>query len=729
MKQIIRKILPAGLAIASGVLMASAGVKGPQNFDFIKFRYQKESPSVFHDSKAQNEMRLRQLMDMRGGAQLKGEVTNPKPAIELGPTTLVGNIDAPNGELWYYIGDMVYEEIPPHDNVWFTDRILQEYTFTIYDGDMNQIGVLKDKMDYADNEVRVVLCEITPVATRNFFNTDDKIELMVALAVNIEGGGNNYRTLVYALDGEKDEDGDDKVIDIMPDLVGDVIEGPSTDGTDNFYITFTEDIFEPEEGGSDDGFWPYLLAQKAGINVYGKAIDDSGPRLIFSKVIPLIQLPGDQQDVPALISLRNGEDVVFCISEYKEPFYNRYDDPMSEELTQREGNSLIINLYKASEDNLTVFSTTEIPVVLDPMKDADGNPTCLFSYFSVGNLGHRSDILFDAPGVEAGKPDFIITRGNYQVSTDGITNSYFTYKNDGTLKNTLFLYADGTRSLGNIEGFEPQQLFVSRDTYGYVYNFVNLYSAKTATMIDADYYYDDDSDSELLTATVDRTPAGDSYQYVFELRYPQVDDDENDLLRFMYINADGSYDHIEYVNMGKNVAYAQSYITTQALAPHAYSTSDVPTFMCLVKRGVEDAVKIEELMVAEAMTEENPQGKTLLQVGPSDKGILASIVPEFGTDNKGGRLFVYYYDDAVNGYTMDIYSLPLNDEVGAVDEITDALPGLDVEGSELTAAGEIRVYTLDGKEVAAGTGRVEFASLQKGVYIVKVGDKTYKIVK
>ena len=402
---------------------------------------------------------------------------------------------------------------------------------------------------------------------------------------------------------------------------------------------------------------------------------------------------------------------------------------MSVEMTRREGNNLMINLYNASEESLELFSTTKIPMELDPMADVAGNPTCLFSYYSVGSLGHRSDILFDAPGVEPGKPDFIITRGNYQISTDGITNSYYTYKNDGSLKNTLFVYADGTLAMGDIKGFEPQQLFVSKDQYGYVYNFVNLYSAKTETQIDADYYYDDDSDSELLAANVARTPEGDTYKYVFELRYPIVDDDENDLLRFMYINRDGSYDHIEYVNMGKGVAYAQSYLSTEALAPHAYSTSAVPAFMMLVKRGLEgEGALIEELMVAEATTEENPEGKVLLEIGPDNRGILSSIVPEFASEDTAGKLFVYYYESESAMFYLDIYHLPL-DEVGAVDNIGSDYPQLAVDGTTLTAEGMIHIYNLEGKLVASGLNSVEFASLESGVYVVTAGGKSCKIMK
>ncbi len=723
------KIFLASALLLSGTSLTALGQKkAPQKYDISKHRYQIDSPSVFHNRMAKETQRLNALIESKGAPRKAAAFENPEPLISLPPSNITGNIDAPNGELWYYIGEFVYEDIPPHDDVWFTDHILRKYTFTIYDTEMKPIGVIKDEMEYLDDEIRVPSIDLTPVATRNFFNTDDNIEIMVSLAVNHEGYGNNYRTLVYALDGKTNADGYNKPIAVLDDWVGDVIEGPSTGESDNFYITFTTDVFDdvPE----DAGFWDYLLSQKAGIIVFGKAIDDNGPRKLFEKTIPLIQLPGDQENVPMLISMRNGDDVIFCISEYKEPFYNRYDNPMEDDMTMREGNSLLIDLYKATENSFDLFSSTEIPVELDPMPDASGNPTCLFSYYSVGSLGHRADILLNAPGVEADKPDFIITRGNYQISTDGIINSYFTYKNDGTLKNTLFLYADGTRAMGDLPGFEPQQMFVSQDQYGYLYNFVDLYSGKNVTQIEADYYFDEDSESELLTSNVARTPVGDSYQYVYELRYPLVDDDENDILRFMYIDRDGKYDHTEMVNMGKGVAYAQSYLSTEALAPNAYTTSDTPAFMMLVKRGVEGSeVKIEELMVAEAISEENPSGKTLLQLGPKGDSVLASIVPEFNAGANDSRLFIYYFDSETDKYLLDIYALPLNAEQGGVENIGADKTQFSISGTQIVAEGEIKVFTLDGKLVASGVNSVEFASLPAGVYVINAGGASYKIVK
>lgn len=730
MKHFYSKVLLTALTLAAGSLSLSARQANFNDFDLTKFRYQVDGKSVFSNKHTRDISAINSMVEHKSGVMKAAAFENPDPIHFFAPANQTGNIDAPNGELWYYTGSFVYDEIPPHDNVWFTDYILQSWTFEIYNGDMELIGTISDKMDYADNEVRVPMCEIAPVATRNFFNADDKVEIIVALAVNREGGGNNYRSLVYSLGGEKDADGDDKPVYMFDDIIGDVIEGPaSPDGSDNFYISLMRDVFEPTGDIDSGSFWPYLLAQKVSIEVYAKATADSdGPRMLHKTIIPLIQLPGDQENIGPMMSMMHGDDVIYMISYYKEPFYNRYDDPMSEDMTQREGNSLFVELYKATNDDFAKFSTTEIPVVHDPMNNSAGQATCLFSYFSVGSLRYTGDVLFDAPGASATAPDFIVTRGNYQTSTDGITNSYFTYKNDGTLKNTLFTYANGTVALGNLPGFEPQQMFVSSDAYGYIYNFIDLYSGKKAVTIEADYYYDDDSDSELLMANVARYLDGNSYKYAFELRYPLVDDNENDILRFMHIDNKGKFDRIDMINMGTSVLYAQSYLSTEALAPHAYSTSDAPTYMFLVKRGAEGSTLTEEIMIAEAETEENPEGKTLLKLSGNEYGVLASIVPEFATENHPGRLFIYYLDNVTDKYALDIYALPIGENSG-VAEITAPADSFTIAGGIVTAEGQITVYSIDGRIAATANGTLDTAILNRGAYIVTAGNKTCKFIK
>ncbi len=728
MKIFTPKSSAIALAVAAATLAAGAVVSDPRDFDLTKLRYRVEPSSVFKNNRAQAVERVGRILDGdRQATMTRAEAASseaPAPVLTLGPANNLGDIDGPDGQRWYYTASFVNEEIPPHDNVVFTDYILQEYSFDIYDSDMKYVGTIKDKMDYRDDEVRVPLCELTPVITRNFFNTDDKLELIVGLSVNAAPGYNHYRSLVYSLNGKKDSQGYDEPVYEIERLVGDVAEGKAAGGKDNYYITFMSDVSDFAGEADEESFWEYLCAQKMRFEIYGRALSAEGPRRLLDIAIPVIQLQGDQENHPSIISTNHGDDTYIMIGHYEQPFYNRYDNPMSDDLTQREDNNLIIDLYKSAGDELVHSSTSTIPVVRDLMADTDGNPTALFSYYCVGGLRHREDILFDAPGATAGKPWFFVTRSNYQISTDSTIDSYFTYSHEGERKATLFEYALGSTAMGDIAGFEPQQMFLSKGPWGYQFSFVDLYSGKTTAEIDYEYSYDPDSDAEMLTANLARTPDGKSYKYVCEMRYPLVDDQENNIMRFIWINADGSFDHIDNVNMGKGVAYAQSYMSTGSLAPHAYSVSDVPTYMMLVKRSTSTEVKIEELLIAQKITAEMPEGKTLLSLGPDDKGALGGIVPEFGANP---RLMIYRTDS--HSYTLDVYNLPLDGDGAGVSDIAAAAgDGFTLDGTTLRADGTVTLYTVAGAIAASGEGSIDLSTVNPGIYIVTAGGKASKIL-
>lgn len=725
MKFFTQKTFAVAVAVAAGVIAADAAKGDPRDFDLTKLRYRVEPASVFNDKRSKSiENAGRILSGNQTDRMMRAAASDtPEPVMTLRAANNLGDIDGPDGKRWYYTASFVNKEIPPHDNVAFTDYILQEYSFDIYDNDMKYVGTIKDKMDYREDEVRVPMCELTPVATRNFFNTDDKLEFIIGLSVNAAPGFNNYRSVVYSLGGAKDSEGYDIPVYEIDKLVGDVAEGQPVNGKDNFYLTFMSDTGSYAD---DDSFWDYLCAQKARFEIYGRALSSDGPRRLLDVTIPLIQLQGDQENHPSIISMNHNGNTYFAMGHYEQPFYNRYDNPLTEDMSQREDNNLIIDLYKASGDEIVLSSSSKIPVVRDPMNDADGNPTSLFSYYCVGGLRYREDFLFDAPDAAPDKPWFIVTRSNYQISTDSNINSYFTYTHEGERRSTLYEYAAATIAMGDIDGFEPQQMFMGSGQWGYEFSFVDIYSGKTAATIECEYSYDPDSDAETLTANIGRTPAGKSYKYVCEMRYPLVDDDENNIMRFIWINADGSYDHIDNVNMGKGVVYAQSYVSTAALAPHAYSVSDVPAYMMLVKRSTSTEVKIEELLIAHKMTAETPEGKTLLNLGPDENGALGGIVPEFG---ENPRLMVYHYDSAARTYALDVYSLPLDGNgAGIGDAIADTGDNFTINGTVLTADGPVTLYTISGTVAATGDSSIDLSTVARGLYIVTANGKASKLL-
>lgn len=723
MKNSFFKILSLAIAAAACSAPAFGGVPGKDSFDLSKFRYRIDASSVFGNKKAQQQEAADRILNSSTGMLKEVEYQTPEPEFILGPTSMISDLDGPNGERWFYTAKMEYYEIPPHGDVWFTDRILTRYQFDIYNSEAKLVGSIKDDMDYAEDEVRVVLCDLLPVVTANFFNTEDKMEFVVGLGVNSTTPGNNhYRSLVYQLDGQTDENGDNVPMMILPDLVADVIEGPMKDGKDQFYLSFTGD-HQPGDEEMGESFWEYVNKFSVSFAIYGPAVDnENGPVRIKGFNIRNLNLPGDQENIPAMMSMRRGDDVYFVVQYYQEPFYNPYNDPMNDDLTQREGNHLCVNIYKMEDSQLTQVQETVIRVehnvVERETEEGEVYNECLFTYYGVGYLRYRDDVAFTGYDTTDGKAALVVTTLNYLLSKDGTVCSYYLYNPDGTPRFTIWENAEATFSLSDLPGQAPAQLFMSSNAYGSLFNIVDLLTGKKECTIECNYYIDDDSDPEMMTAHIDRVAVGDSYMYCDELRMPVVDEFENDVLRFMWLDKKGNFSHIDYVNMGTNVLYAQSYITNEACQKGAY-VKDAVAYMMLIKRGNPGDLLSEDLLIAEPETEQYPEGKVALLTGPDDRGPLAGINPYF-EDHQ-----LHIYRSYRDGYYLEVYALPL----GEIDGIVDAgvEPGtVAIEGS-VVKADTITVYTTSGAVAATGKANLDLSTLATGVYIVVADGKACKV--
>ena len=131
------------LVAALTTVCASASVIECGHHDLTQMRYRTESGRVFKDSRSHNIDRCNEkIFNMRSQAQRAAVNEDaPSPVFTAGPVDNMGDLDAPGGELWFYTADFVYDEIPPHDNVAFTEYILREYTFNIYDSSLSLVGV------------------------------------------------------------------------------------------------------------------------------------------------------------------------------------------------------------------------------------------------------------------------------------------------------------------------------------------------------------------------------------------------------------------------------------------------------------------------------------------------------------------------------------------------------------------------------------------------------------
>lgn len=726
MRNNIKSTLVMAMACA-GLSASAATTPLVPKFDLSNHMYRSHGTSAFNDTRSKliEKTNQRMLKAMRLETAADAPEINTKPTFSINPCNVMGDMDAPGGKTWFYTGSLDYDYVKVSE--YFTDAILRAYTFTIYDEDMKVIGTITDEMDYREDEVRVPQCELAPVVTRKYFNTDDKYEVVIGLAINAGPGENHYRSVVYSLDGLKDEKGFDTPVFTMESLIGDVLEAPAAPGDENYFMTFAEESYPDVDdsifGAPNQGYWDAVKSSKIIMNVYAKAADDNGPRKVFTKEVPLLQLPGDQQYTPYIINLTHGDDAYFVFSYYKDTFYNPYYS-YSDELTMRDNNTLIIELYKVNGSSLSLAHTTEIPVVKDAIDEA------LASYYSVGNMRYRGDVDFDNFGTSGDAPAFIITKDNYMVgSDDSYLSSYYVYGPDGKLIHTLFEGAETAINLSDIPGQNAQEIFVTNNG-SYAFHFVDVITGKTLFSQSASFTFDDpDMEPEALTSNIDRTKVGDSYMYAIELRVPTVDENEHDNARVMWLDANGQFSRIDEIDMGTNVHYAQCYIASDALQPTAFTSDAHHEYLVLVKRGHDGGAMSEELIVSQAKNEDAPEGKILLEILPDSRGVLNQIMPYLGGDNP--RLLVGYYDQPSSLYAADIYALPLDGaQVGITDVIdSSAASAISFDGVTVRAAGaDITVYDLSGVAVARGYESASMASMAPGVYIAKAGAEAKKIL-
>ena len=640
--------------------------------------------------------------------------TDYQPQYKIENADMYGDLDGPGGSIWYWT--LKYnEDIIQHE--YWTEHVLRGYTFEIFDDKMQSQGTITDVVTYREHETRVVSCDVAPIVTRHFFNDDDRYEIMVGLIINTDYYVNQYRNKVYSLGGATDADGNSVAVAEMDQLLADVLDASQPGGEEEIYMAFSgggNDYVPVDENDSYDdittNYWAKYISNYSTVDIYGRATAATGkPELLYQRKIRLVEMPGDQQDTPMMISYMHNGRPTYLFQQYDQPFYNELSSFM-DDMSQRADNTLTIEILELQNGKMNTVQSTRIPV----NKIAD--ETVAGSYFSTGMLRYRDDI--DYTNYNSGdKAAFVITREDYTSSSDSYVNSYYVYNPDGTQRATIFEKADGVVGLSDIKGYNPQYMFVSIDPVNgdYIFNYVDLKECKTVMSIDYQLQVED-GDPDKMTSNMDRVAVGDSYMYAIEMRVPSLDEDENNLLRVAWLRADGQFDHMDEVNMGKNVNYAQVYILSHCLQPGYFHSDANQEYMLLIKRATETTALREELLIAQAVSEELPSGRDLLLLGPDDEcGILSTIMTVSGETN---RLMVSYTKDGDNSSTIfaqHFYELPLDNPGAGIGDIV--APG----AAEADPTAPVEYYNLQGirvTEPAAGSG----------LYIKRQGRAVSKVV-
>ncbi len=636
-----------------------------------------------------------------------------QPVATLSSLDKFSDMDVAGGGLWMYSIRYDVEQIV-HNEYWTESRITG-FEATVYDGTFKPVGTIKDKIRLNDDEVRPVMADLIPIATRHFFNDDDDVELMFSLGVNTTTPGtNHYRTYVYKLDNPvKDAAGNDEPVYTIDDVVSDVLDATPEGGEEKLFLTFANeeqpDIdFDSIEDPENFDMWnEWSMKLFVNLNVYTKVGADGKLQKVMTKKLRMLEMPGDQENTPVFMSMVHNATPYFICPRYALPFYNDFNiGDYNTDQTMRDGNSLIVEIYRIDGNQPVLEQTTTIPA-----PKAEG---ALASYYSVGDLMYRDDVMMSEPG----NAQLLVTRSDVQsAAEESGVKTYAVYTSDGALKATLMANCAGGVPMSDIPGKETQYMFVRIENNTSTYHFVNLESCTEVACIDYMLTLDG-SDPDPLSANMERVPYGDSYIYVNEMAYP-VEDEDLTYMRFTWLNDKGEYMGQQWLNMGSGVNYARSYLNQAALKKGFFAKADEMAYMVLIKRATSSTALAEELLIGHPVSDTNPLGKDLLLVGPGENGQLVTISPvQFDGRNK---LMVSYDNSADNGaYTVDFYNLPLDDTnaIEGVGADTDAGSGVTFDGSTIAFNGKFTVYDAQGRICLSAVGSTDASKLATGLYIV-----------
>ena len=99
----------------------------------------------------------------------------------------------PDGSQWYAICNYDTEDVELEGG-YVTQHLIKGFTYTIYDSKFNEIGKVRDKIVFEENEIRCAGIELDVTVTQKFFKSDDKYEVMVSMSMNTPEHVNHTRT-------------------------------------------------------------------------------------------------------------------------------------------------------------------------------------------------------------------------------------------------------------------------------------------------------------------------------------------------------------------------------------------------------------------------------------------------------------------------------------------------------------------------------------------------------
>ena len=509
---------------------------------------------------------------------------------QTGPVDNYGFLNAPDGTTWTYTASFEKKY-----------NLYTMVTLSVYNSQKELIGTIVDSLKFDDpTMIGINQADINPLVTQKFFNTDNKYELMLFLhaqtdkSTNYEGRQFNH---VFSFD-----EGETVTTPIATVEGRQVYAQNVGDYSENYVMVFARDSAK-----SSNYTLCYDVRRKS---VYGGGVSHTF-RVPYQNVAALT-------DLQPIYMFKNGDMLYYVLQQYEKPYFDP-TTPLDQDPVVNPDNNLVITYMNQSYKTLY---TTKIPVTQDE------NQKLLYTFPMLGGLNGVKDIAVNYDG---DAPAYIITMEKYNLESDGSINSYYMYDVNGKLIKTIAENTLGRILMSPVAGQEDQWLFM-KEEYDGEFFFVDLPSCETRAEISI--YLED---GRTISSQIDRYPKGDSYEYAVALLQGNNEPDGTISQDIAWLNADGTFNRYEKINLGNYIEAAQVNITAEALNPWIMHTDDAREYMVLVKRY-------------------NPKNTTDKETALLICNTKGEILLDYGKDAEKGELnMVYLFDKGATPMLMCVY--------------------------------------------------------------------------
>lgn len=627
------KILPLGLGLLLLPLAVSAAT--PEQAAFVRSRQAKTQLAMMKQrSKAVTS-------DFERADNIR-RIVSANPETTQTDFENYGFLDGPNGQIWFYTMDYDYEII---QHPAYAEQIINGFELQVYDDQRKLVGSVKDKITYAENEIRVAAIGVDYMVSKKFFNTDNRYEIVVNLAMNRPDYTVRTYGKVYSIGAATDSEGNTPCVMELPGYINAAENTATASWDENFFIAIQTETGYDET--KIDNLGEYADSNKYVFTVYKKAGWSSGPQAIGDFRVSGPHLPGDQMRVPYFMMDTVDGKLRILFQYYEKWFFKNAIGPSLPGEDETDGmpfddNHLIVEEYTCTSFGSTLTEGRKWSVLADQATD---NPDIKFQFYSIGHLLYTDDVMEDG--------SLAVAIQGYRISDDdNYLTSFVKYDKDGKKVKDIAVGIDIHMALTDLRGFDRQVMFVKGNgDSSYNLIFVDMPSGNEILNIPSLYQ------NIQLKANVDRYPVGDSYEYAFQTAQMGNDDEGNVLERIVWINAEGDITHSDVLNLGNDVSMAQVYMASYVFSPYIFDTDDEREYMWLVRRYVDKHVSSTETDTWLYIL--SPKGK-LFELGPDpEKGDISSV-SYINTPGKPALWISYAKSDENNvvHYSQDFYTLP-----------------------------------------------------------------------